>query len=504
MINKTVEKKNKLTCISRPRRFGKSFAAKMLTAYYDCSCDSHALFDSRKVAGTEGYLEYLNKYNVICLDITTFTSDLQTGAHTLQDVPEMIKEALKKDLLNSGFPVQEEDSLNENLLRIVGQPDGKKFVFIIDEWDAVIREGKNDPEAQKRYLNLLRGWFKNNSFTPKVVAAAYMTGILPIKKDGSQSAISDFGEYTMVKPRIFGEFVGFTEDEVANLCCKKNIDFSNMKRWYDGYEFKNVGSVYNPNSVIEAIRNNDFDSYWTESTAAEGLMDYISKDYNGLARTVAELIGGVDVKVETKGFSNDLTSFKGKDDILTLLVHLGYLAYDSAKNTVRIPNEEIKQEFQRSIHEIKHTATLKRLEESEQLFVDTIQMNEDAVAAQIEKVHSEETVALHYNKEDSLRSVIKLAYYTYRDHYIQFEELPAGVGYADVVYIPRHDSDWPALVIELKWNMDVSGAIDQILAKKYPSVLENYDRPILLVGITYNKDAATGAKKHSCKIIEYR
>ena len=277
-----------------------------------------------------------------------------------------------------------------------------------------------------------------------------------------------------------------------------------MKRWYDGYEFKNVGSVYNPNSVIEAIRNNDFDSYWTESTAAEGLMDYISKDYNGLARTVAELIGGVDVKVETKGFSNDLTSFKGKDDILTLLVHLGYLAYDSAKNTVRIPNEEIKQEFQRSIHEIKHTATLKRLEESEQLFVDTIQMNEDAVAAQIEKVHSEETVALHYNKEDSLRSVIKLAYYTYRDHYIQFEELPVGVGYADVVYIPRHDSDWPALVIELKWNMDVSGAIDQILAKKYPSVLENYDKPILLVGITYNKDAAAGAKKHSCKIIEYR
>ena len=221
MINKTVEKKNKLTCISRPRRFGKSFAAKMLTAYYDCSCDSHALFDSRKVAGTEGYLEYLNKYNVICLDITTFTSDLQTGAHTLQDVPEMIKEALKKDLLNSGFPVQEEDSLNENLLRIVGQPDGKKFVFIIDEWDAVIREGKNDPEAQKRYLNLLHGWFKNNSFTPKVVAAAYMTGILPIKKDGSQSAISDFGEYTMVKPRIFGGFVGFTENEVANLCCKK-------------------------------------------------------------------------------------------------------------------------------------------------------------------------------------------------------------------------------------------------------------------------------------------
>ena len=222
-----------------------------------------------------------------------------------------------------------------------------------------------------------------------------------------------------------------------------------------------------------------------------------------MTKTIAELIGGVDVKVSTTGFANDLTTFRGKDDVLTLMIHLGYLAYDSVNETVRIPNEEIKKEFSKAVKQVKHQATLDRLRESEQLFLDTIKGNADAVAAQIEKIHREETAPMHYNKEDSLRSVIKLAYYSYRDHYVQFEELAAGEGYADVAYIPRHDSDWPALIIELKWNKDVEGAIDQILNKKYPEALTNFGTKILLVGISYEKDAADNSKKHTCRIIEY-
>lgn len=218
----------------------------------------------------------------------------------------------------------------------------------------MIREAKNDPIAQDRYLNLLRSWFKNNNFTPKVVAAAYITGILPIKKDGSQSAISDFKEFTMIKPRQFGGFVGFTETEVRDKCAKHDMDFETMKHWYNGYYFRNVGSVYNPNSVMQAIENDDFDSYWTETSASEGLMEYTSQDYNDLTKTIAELIAGIEVKINTNGFANDLTTFKSKDDVLTLLIHLGYLAYDSKKKTVHIPNEEIRQEFQKSIREVKH------------------------------------------------------------------------------------------------------------------------------------------------------
>ena len=502
LMNERIGTDKCLVCISRPRRFGKSYAAKMLTAYYDCSCDSHSLFDERKIAKTDSYEEHLNQYNVINLDITSFISSAAQVGISLQEIPGMIADAIREEVLALDAELPTDKDLGKILTAYVDKQGNKPFIFIIDEWDAMIREAKDDPEAQKRYLNLLRGWFKNSSFTPKVVAAAYMTGILPIKKDGSQSAISDFKEFTMIKPLAFGGYVGFTEEEVRTICEKKHADFDMMKKWYDGYSFKNVGSVYNPNSVMNAISNDDFDSYWTETSAAEGLLDYISKDYNGMTKTIAELIGGVDVKVSTTGFANDLTTFRGKDDVLTLMIHLGYLAYDSVNATVRIPNEEIKKEFSKAVKQVNHKATLDRLRESEQLFIDTIQGNADAVAAQIEKIHREETAPLHYNNEASLRSVIKLAYYSYRDHYVQFEELAAGEGYADVAYIPKHDSDWPALIIELKWKKDVEGAIDQIFKKKYPEALKNFGTNILLVGISYEKDAADDSKKHSCKIIK--
>ena len=498
LVNEHIDGTKNLLCVSRARRFGKSYAAKMLTAYYDCSCDSRELFSNKKIASMKDYEKHLNQYNVISLDITGFISEAKSKLMSLRTVPDRIVEAIRGELMIA----DQTRSLNEALIRFV-EETGRQLVFIIDEWDAMIREAKDDPVAQEAYLNLLRGWFKNNSFTPRAIAAVYMTGILPIKKDGSQSAISDFNEFTMIKPRKYGEFVGFTEQEVQNLCRDRGVSFDEMKHWYDGYAFPDVGSVYNPNSVMKAIENNDFDSYWSETSAAEGLLEYISKDYNGMTKTIAELVGGVDVSVNTTGFANDLTTFRGKDDVLTLMIHLGYLAYDSEKKTVRIPNEEIRQEFQRSIHEVKHEATLRRLDESEKLFADTIQKKEEAVAAQIEKVHAEETSPLHYNSEDSLRSVIKLAYYSYRDYYLKFEELPAGEGYADIVYIPKPDSDLPALLIELKWNQRVESAIDQILKKKYPSALKDLDRPILLVGISYDRDIKTGYKKHICKILEY-
>lgn len=304
----------------------------------------------------------------------------------------------------------------------------------------------------------------------------------------------------MIKPLEFGGYVGFTEEEVMSISEKKNADFDMMKKWYDGYSFKNVGSVFNPNSVMNAISNDDFDSYWTETSAAEGLLEYISQDYNGLTKTIAELIGGVDVKVSTTGFANDLTTFRGKDDVLTLMIHLGYLAYDSVNETVRIPNEEIKKEFSKAVKQVNHRATLDRLRESEQLFLDTINGNEEAVASQIEKIHREETAPLHYNKDDSLRSVIKLAYYSYRDHYVQFEELAAGEGFADVVYLPKYDSDYPILVIELKWNKNVETAVNQIKDRRYPDSFKGCGKDIILVGITYDKAAPAGNRKHVCKI----
>ncbi len=338
--------------------------------------------------------------------------------------------------------------------------------------------------------------------TSKIFAAAYMTGILPIKKDGSQSAISDFWEYSMIKPRQFGTYVGFTEEEVKTLCENYGGDFERMKQWYDGYSFRDFPSVYNPNSVIKALLNHDFDSYWTQTSAAESLMGYINLDFDGLGRTVAELIGGGDVPIDTNGFANDLVTFRDRNDVLTLLIHLGYLAYDEETKNVHIPNEEIRLEFAKAIRQVKRNDTIRRVRESDQLIIDTIHRKEGAVAAQIEKIHEEEA-PLYYNNEQALRSVIKRAYFSYGDEYLMFEELPAGSGYADIVYLPKKRSKLPALVVELKWNQSADGAIAQIKNRRYLEAVKGYGGEILLVGISYDRDAPAGERKHQCRIERY-
>ena len=226
-------------------------------------------------------------------------------------------------------------------------------------------------------------------------------------------------------------------------------------------------------------------------------------DYDGLSKTIAELIGGIEVPVDTYGFSNDLVTFLNKDDVLTLLIHLGYLAYDEDTEMVYIPNEEIKRAFTAAIRNVKRTDTIQRIRESDQIIFDTVHGNADAVAAQIEKIHSEETALLFYNNEQALRSVIKLAYFSYRDYYLKFEELPAGNGYADIVYLPKKNSPFPALIIELKWEKSAEGAIAQIKNHHYPDALKAYNGEILLVGIHYNKSAANGQRKHTCIIEKY-
>lgn len=493
LINQTIDTPECLTCVSRPRRFGKSFAAKMLCAYYDKTCDSAELFADLEIAGDAHYREHLNRYDVIYLDMTGVI-----GESSLEEIVPFIQRNVVRELAEQYADLEVVEGFAATLAN-AAQVAGNKFVMIIDEWDAPIREAKGQPGLQRKYLEFLRSLFKNSGMTDKIFAAVYMTGILPIKKDGSQSAISDFKEYTVIKPRRFSRFVGFTEDEVRNLCRDNDGDFEKMKQWYDGYKFRDQKSVYNPNSVIEAIRNGDFDSYWTQTSAAESLMGYISLDFDGLGRTVAELVGGGEARVDVVNFANDLETFRDRDDVLTLLIHLGYLTYDEETGKAHIPNEEIRLEFARAIRQVKRDDTIRRVRESEQLIEDTVHGREEAVARQIEKIHEEES-SLYYNNEQALWSVIKRAYFSYGDEYMMFEELPAGAGYADIVYLPKRDSILPVLLIELKWSRSAQGAIDQIKAKRYPEAVRGYGGDILLVGISYDKDAPAGERKHQCRI----
>ena len=495
LINDTIGTPDKLTCISRPRRFGKSFAAQMLCAYYDRTCDSGSLFDDKEIALYESYREHLNKYDVIYLNMTDVLGETKA-----EDLVAFIKRNVVRELLEAYPSLTVAEGFSATLVNAT-EVKGNTFIMIIDEWDAPIRE---TPEIQREYLEFLRTLFKSSATASRPFAAVYMTGILPIKKDGSQSAISDFQEYTMLKPAGFAQYAGFTEKEVADLCRKYGMELSGMKKWYDGYMLRDVGSVYNPYSVMRAIRFGDFDSYWTDTSTPDSLMNYISRDLPGLCKTVAELIGGVEAVVDTKGFSNDLVTLRGRDDILTLLIHLGYLAYDEAAGKARIPNEEIRLEFVRTIRADKSPETLRRVRESDKLIMDTICLNAAAVAEQIEKVHfeaaSQVTNPLNANSENALRAVIQLAYFSYKDYYVKMEELPTGRGYADVVYLPRQGEVVPALVVELKWNQSPDTVIEQIRQRKYPTVLQDYGGDILLVGINYDKDAPVGQRKYTCRI----
>lgn len=496
-INRRVGGDESLVCVSRPRRFGKSYAARMLTAYYDCSCDSHDLFDNKKIALSDGYEEHINKYNVICLDISGFVSAAKRVKAPLSDIPAAIVDKIKDEVLAIDPDAPGGKSLEDCLIHCVDLPGGKPFVFIIDEWDAIIREAKDDARAKETYLNLLRGWFKNLNFTPRVVAAAYMTGILPIRKDGSQSAISEFDESSMLDTLGFAEFVGFTEEEVKSRCAESKVEFTDVKAWYDGYDLPPTGSVYNPYSVMRVLKSGRCQSYWRKTSAAESLKYYINMDFEGLQETVARLIAGDEIAVNVDAFQNDFESFESADDVLTLLVHLGYLTYHEAEKTVQIPNEEVRIEFKQFLSRAgASTGWMKLIKRSQKLLEDTIAGKNEEVAAALGEIRGEQYAPQFYNNEQSLRAVIKYAYIVAFGQYVKVEEMPSGKGIADVVFIPGPSSRLPAMIVELKWNKTAGGAISQIREKKYTANLHPYAGNILLVGINY--DEKTG--RHNCRI----
>ncbi len=495
-VNDSIGTVNNLICISRPRRFGKSYAAQMICAYYDCSCDSCGLFDDKEIAGTEGYLAHLNQYQVMNLDITTFLSAAQRKGIPLKEVPDMIVNRLFAELEEFYPDCTSGGGFADSLVRCV-EKTGRKFVFIIDEWDALIREAKDDAVAQKRYLSLLREWFKSNNFTPKVVAAAYMTGILPIKKDGSQSAISDFTEYPILNPGAFAEYTGFTEEDVQKLCSKYGMSFEDTKKWYDGYDFSEIGAAYNPYSVMCAVRSREFQSYWRKTSAAESLMTYINMDFEGMQEVVLRLIAGEEIEVDTEGFENDFETFRSRDDVMTLLIHLGYLTWDRKEKVARIPNEEIKAEFRKVLKgENVNRRWLEMIRHFQKLLESTIAGDSGTVVKAIEAIRQAQYAPTFYNNEQALRYVIKFAYIAAIDQYLKVEELPSGKGVADVVYLPKRKSMLPAMIVELKWDKSSEGAIGQIKQRNYPVVLQDYGGEIVMVGIGYNPKT----KVHTCEI----
>lgn len=490
-VNRCLNTPQKLICVSRPRRFGKSFATKMLCAYYSKGCDSHSLFSNLKISKDETFEKNINHYDVLYLDITLFLSTLKQDDTLVTQMEQEIIEDLAK-----AYPQVKNETKLLDALYIICKITGEKLILIIDEWDAMFRECKGKENILDSYILLLRSLFKS-SLTDQLFSGVYMTGILPIKKYGHESAVSDFYEYTMVEPSPLQEYIGFTDEEIKYLCQKYKKDYDMMKAWYDGYH---VGGlyVYNPKSVMESILRNKYGSYWTKTETYEALKGYIDLNFDGLKDAVIDMLGGIQCEVDTGSFQNDMTSMKSRDDVLTLLIHLGYLAYDEEQRTVSIPNAEIRQEFVRAIKNGNRQELMKAIIRSDKILEATWEKEGDVVADIINEIHDEETATIFYNNEQALRSVVKMAYLSSKDYYTRMEELPAGKGIADIVFYPKAGSEKPALIVELKWDQTEEVALTQIKERNYIKGLKEFHGKVLLVGINYNKTT----REHMCKIEE--
>ena len=495
--NRVINTEQQFISVSRPRRFGKSMAANMLTAYYSCGCDSRDMFAPLKISSDDSFEKHLNKYNVIHINMIDFLNNGDSIAENLDYLSRSLIYEIKNE--NEEADCFDQDDL-VTVLGDVFAETGKQFIFIIDEWDCVLRIKKYSADDRNEYLNFLRNLLKDKSY----VALAYMTGILPIKKNGFNSSLNMFSEISMISAGRYAEFTGITDDEVRALCKEYSTSFEDIKSLYKGYSVKGI-SIYNPLSVIESIRNNKFSNYWTSTETYEALKVYIQADFDGLHDKVTRMIAGEKIEVNTAKFQNDMTTLASADDILTLLVHLGYLTYEAfgknalGRGLVWIPNAEVQQEFINCIDDKGWEPVMKAIRASDDLIQDIIDGEADKVAKGVEICHEDNTSILQYNNENSLSCVISLAFYSARKYYKIIRELPTGKGFADIVLLPYQKSDKPAMVIELKHDKSADTAIRQIKEKRYTGALAGYTDEIILVGISYDN-----GKGHSCIIEKVR
>ena len=490
--NSVMHTQQKCICVSRPRRFGKSMAANMLSAYYSRGCDSKELFQPFEIAKSEKFEVYLNQYDTIFLNIQEFLSE----SKNVDEMITLIQKSVLWDLLGEYPDFRYFDSTNlRRTMQDVYQQAKSPFVIIIDEWDCVFREYKTDKEAQETYLDFLRDLLKDKGY----IHLAYMTGILPIKKYGTHSALNMFDEFSMIEPGPLASYVGFTEEEVQALCERYGMDAEEVKSWYDGYSFDRALSIYSPRSVVSCMSLGKIGNYWNQTETFEALQVYIDMNFDGLKDDILTMIAGNPVPVNIGSFTNDMTTFRTEDDVLTLLIHLGYLGYDSSNKTVYIPNGEVRAEYVNAVSLSDWGEVSKALINS----ADTLQAIWEnrplQVAEGIRQAHFE-TSHIQYNDENALSYTISLALYAARNFYTVHRELAGGKGFADLVFIPRKKfPEKPALIVELKWDKNAAGAIQQIKDKEYCHSLEEYQGNLLLVGINYDKKT----REHTCCIEKF-
>lgn len=494
-LNRFIDEDNKFICVSRPRRFGKTYASNMLCAYYSKGCDSRELFSDLKISKAENFEEYLNKLNFIKIDVASEYQNASDKDNLLNKLTALVISEFKAQFPTVNFEYVE--SIADCMLRVYAETE-ETFVIILDEYDSLVRMNVSK-KLFDEYLMFLNGLFKSDTLKD-AISLAYITGILPVVRDKVQSKLNNFEEYTIIDSKELSEFVGFTDEEVTALCEKFQLNHIECKNWYQGYS-QNGFDIYNPESVVKSMQDRRFEGHWSKTSSYQVIVDRLNSNFEGMKDDVIKMISGENVKVDVGMYLNTMTDFVVKDDVFTYLIHLGYLAYDYKTKTCRIPNKEVRQEWFRAVSVLKnYKVTDQIIKASENLLEQTLLLNGDEAAKMLNLSHIHVTSHRNFDNEQALAAAVYLAFIDALNYYHVFKEISAGKGIADMIYTPLHnDGKFPPMIIELKHKSSPSKALDQIKNKEYFHALDFYNGKVLFVGINYDDD-----KKHECKIEEYK
>lgn len=488
-VNELIGTNDGFMCITRPRRFGKTLALSMLNAYYSKGCNSRELFANLKISKDPSFNDHLNKHNVIWIDM----SRIYTGLNDKKDFVNRVKSSLLRDLIESYPSINLEGLLLDEAIIKINNELNEKFIFLIDEWDVVYREQDDNRRLCDEYTEFLRNIFKSSDVS-SCIDLVYMTGILPIRRYSTQSTLNMFTEYDMIDSGPLTQFVGFTEEEVKKLCVQYNRNFNEIKNWYDGYNLRGI-EIYNPKSVVEAMITGEYDDYWVKTSAIEAVTNYMNYDHGALKNQIAKMLSGENIEVDVKRFGNDLSRINSGDAALTVLIHLGYLAYDKSDRTCHIPNYEIKNEFIQALRELDWTEIYNPISNSMSLYEETLKGNTEFINKSLDKNHKELAGPFNKNKEDVLGIIVEISYYNVQKYYMMKKEDTSALGRSDISFIPKDGSHIP-FIVELKVNSSPEEAISQIKEKEYFNSLGDYKGEVLLLGINYNSKTL----KHSSKV----
>ncbi len=485
-VSRRINTKNRYLCITKPRRFGKTSVLNMLGAYYGKAYDTKHIFDRLKISQRENYALHLNQYNVVTLSL----NDLPGRGNSYEDYINQFKDLLYHDIIEKYPDIRADDTVSLSKLFAA---TGDKFIFIIDEWDYIFSHNLY-PEDQNNFLEFLRDLLKDKPY----VALAYMTGVLPIQKYSTGSALNMFKEYTMLNDTSFGEYFGFTEDDIKMLCDRQNaLTFSEISEWYNGYLTTDGIKIYNPRSVVCALEDEYCQSYWTKTGKMDEVLFFLKYNLAEVRDDVVKMVGNTPVKIEIKKeYSAGQKSPVNRKEIYSAMIIYGLLSYHDGE--LCIPNKELMIEFENALEDDEFGYVAELVKNSHEILDATLNKNGTSVASYLHDIHNSELPVLKYNDENSLSCVVTLAYLSARNKYKIEREEKSGKGFADFLFYPRR-KNLPGIIIELKADAPPEAAIEQIRKKKYGEKLkkEHIER-ILAVGISYS----TETKEHMCRIEE--